>query len=135
MNNKTDIEEDIKICKETIGNFKSATTELTKDIFPRKAKAIENILADRERYKRLAEQNLKDSEEFKNNMCNHRCIRYTETLELQAKVDKYDSLVEEIQNKIAEEKEELKHFIKMKNDKLTYRHAYAKNVLEELLII
>lgn len=27
-----------------------------------------------ERYKRIADMNLKDSEEFKNEMCNHRCI-------------------------------------------------------------
>ena len=25
-------------------------------------------------YKRIAEMNLKDSEEFKNEMCNHRCV-------------------------------------------------------------
>lgn len=37
-------EEVIKECNEIIGNFKSATTELTKDIFPKKAQAIETVL-------------------------------------------------------------------------------------------
>ena len=46
MSNKTNIEEDIKICKEIIGNFKAATTEFTKDIFPRNAEAIEKNIEE-----------------------------------------------------------------------------------------
>ena len=46
-------------------------------------KAIEIVLRKLESYKRLAEANLKDSEEFKNNMCEHRCILKSELQELQ----------------------------------------------------
>ena len=42
--NKEEIEKAKKECREIIGNFKSATTELTKDIFPKKANAIEILL-------------------------------------------------------------------------------------------
>lgn len=41
---KEEIEKSKKECREIIGNFKSATTELTKDIFPKKANAIEILL-------------------------------------------------------------------------------------------
>lgn len=67
--------------------------------------SLENILADREKWKRLAEQNLKNSEEFKNNMCEHRCIKNNEILELQAKANKYDALVEKMKEKLKELKE------------------------------
>ena len=42
----------------------------------------ETLLTAYEKEKRLAEANLKDSEEFKDNMCNHRCIKNAEVLEL-----------------------------------------------------
>lgn len=42
--NKEEIENAKKECKEIIGNFNSATTEHTKDIFPKKANAIEILL-------------------------------------------------------------------------------------------
>lgn len=47
------------------------------------AEAIETALQELERYKRLAEANLKDSEEFQNNLCEHRCILKSELQELQ----------------------------------------------------
>ena len=39
-----ELEEAIKECYEIIGNFKSVTTDFTKDIFPKKAEAIETVL-------------------------------------------------------------------------------------------
>lgn len=44
MLSKEEIEKGKKEGYEIIGNFKSATTEITKDIFPKKAKAIETLL-------------------------------------------------------------------------------------------
>lgn len=40
--------------------------------------AVENILNEYKMYKRLAEANLKDAEEFENNMCEHRCLLKSE---------------------------------------------------------
>lgn len=54
---------------------------------------------------------------------------------LQLKANAYDSLVKEIQNKITAEKEEIKYFAKIGNDEVVYRHAYAKDVLEELQLL
>lgn len=39
-----------------------------------------------EKYKRLAEMNLKDAEEFQKNMCEHRCILYNEIEELKTEL-------------------------------------------------
>ena len=44
MLSKEEIEKAKKEGYEIIGNFKSATTEFTKDIFPKKAEAIETLL-------------------------------------------------------------------------------------------
>ncbi len=106
MNNKTNIEEDIEQLKSLKADRESFVMGEKEhdEIYLKDIQAIENILADRERYKRLAEQNLKDSEEFKNNMCEHRCVKYNETLQLQAKANKYDSLIKEIEDKINKRK-------------------------------
>ena len=40
--------------------------------------SIDMVLVALEKYQRLAEANLRDSEEFKNNMCEHRCLLKTE---------------------------------------------------------
>lgn len=45
-------------------------------------KLIEKQQKEIEHYKRLAEMNLKDSEEFKENMCEHRCILNNQIMEL-----------------------------------------------------
>lgn len=47
---------------------------------------LKKALSELEKYKRLAEANLKDSEEFEKNMCEHRCpmkSHYEEELETQ----------------------------------------------------
>lgn len=50
--------------------------------------AIETLLTAYEKEKRLAEANLKDSEEFQDNMCNHRCILNSKVEELEEELEK-----------------------------------------------
>lgn len=54
---------------------------------------IETVLNQLEQYKRLAEMNLKDAEEFKNNMCEHRCILYNEKEELKADLYEANNII------------------------------------------
>lgn len=42
----------------------------------------EKLQKENEKYKRLSEMNLKNAEEFKNNMCEHRCLLKSENKEL-----------------------------------------------------
>lgn len=67
---------------------------------------VEKQQKEIERYKRIAEMNLKDGEEFKNEMCEHRCILKSEMKE------NYISK-EAIRNKIEELQEELKSYEEM----------------------
>lgn len=69
-------------------------------------KAIEIVLRKLESYKRLAEANLKDSEEFKNNMCEHRCILKSELQELQENSIPKKKIVDRIK-KIKQQKVQL----------------------------
>ena len=55
--------------------------------------AIETVLNQLEKYKRLAEMNLKDAEEFKNSMCEHRCILYNEKEELKADLYEANNII------------------------------------------
>jgi len=59
------------------------------------ARILEHILSDykrvlkeNEKYKRLAEMNLKSAEEFKNNMCEHRCLLKNENKEQKELIEK-----------------------------------------------
>ena len=45
-------------------------------------KYIEKLQKENEKYKRLSEMNLKNAEEFKNNMCEHRCLLKSKNEEL-----------------------------------------------------
>ena len=47
---------------------------------------IDKLQKELDKYKRLAEANLKDSQEFQENMCNHRCIKNNEVLELKEEI-------------------------------------------------
>jgi len=60
-------------------------------------------------------------------MCKYR----KQYIEQRNKANAYDNLVEAIKNKMAEEK--IIYFSKIGNNEITYRHAYAKEVLQELL--
>ena len=52
------------------------------------ANDIETLLTAYEKEKRLAETNLKDSKEFQDNMCNHRCILNSKVEELEEELEK-----------------------------------------------
>ena len=49
--------------------------------------AIKCILKELDMWRRIGTQNLKDSDEFKNEMCNHRCMLNNEVMELKDKVE------------------------------------------------
>lgn len=55
---------------------------------------IDKLQEEIEKYKRLAEANLKDVQEFQDNMCNHRCIKNNEVLELKAEIEKKDKVID-----------------------------------------
>lgn len=63
---------------------------------------FEDLIRKLYRYKRLAEANLKDSEEFKDNMCKHRCILNNEVKELEEELDKKDKVIDEMLKFISE---------------------------------
>ena len=99
-----ELEEAIKIIKEDLEHTKKANEcgLATKGEFNNEIEAIETVLNQLEQYKRLAEMNLKDAEEFQNNMCEHRCILYNEKEELKAdlfetkeKITKQDKMIHE----------------------------------------
>ena len=91
------IEEDIKDIEKYISftskreNFSYDTDwNCNKDL----ANKIKHILSDykrvlkeNEKYKRLTKMNLKNAEEFKDNMCDHRCLLKSENEELKARLD------------------------------------------------
>lgn len=110
MSNKANIEEDIKILKDlkdkkihfSTSYFTTGTVQLDK----KERKAIENILADREKYKTLYERALSDlvkAEKSKNDAYwNGYIDKQNEAVEIckickyRVKANKYDGLVEKI---------------------------------------
>lgn len=106
MSNKTNIEEDIKILEDYSYAMASISNATEKDI--RISKAIENILADRERLEKENKEllELKISASTNNiisnlqkelNEENNRCAKFAvENNELQIKAKKYDNLIEKI---------------------------------------
>lgn len=64
--------------------------------------SIEIVLNELERYKRLAEMNFKDGEEFRKNECEHRCIRKSEVEELKDYYNENYIKKENIEEKIEE---------------------------------
>lgn len=121
MNNKINIEEDIKILEEKLKQWEpykniKFPTEIEKEI-AKENNAIENILADRERLEKENEELMKVKISASANTIisdlqkelneeNNRCAKFAvENNELQAKANKYDSLIEKIKDKINELKE------------------------------
>ena len=90
-----ELEEAIKILKEDLEHTKRANEcgLATKGEFNKEIEAIEVVLNQLEQYKRLVEMNLKDTEEFKNNMCEHRCILYNEKEELKADLYEANNII------------------------------------------
>lgn len=56
---------------------------------------IEKLQKENEKYKRLSEMNLKNAEEFKNNMCEHRCLLKSENEELQRENEELKKFITE----------------------------------------
>ncbi len=145
MLSKEEIEKAKNEGYEIIRDFRKATTEFTKDILPKKANAIKILIdsidqletehkelkADKQRLIEKLEI-LKDSEEFKNNMCKHRCIKYNEILDLQSKANKYDSLIKEIEDKKEKLEKEYKDAID-KNSTKAFILKCQITIIQELL--
>lgn len=53
-----------------------------------KSDDYKRVLKENEKYKRLSRMNLKNAEEFKNNMCEHRCLLKSENEELKQENEK-----------------------------------------------
>lgn len=131
MNNKTDIEEDINRCKKIIEDNtrtiqvieKTLTSRTEKEELEKDNRAIENILADREKLiieKEIQEDNYEDLSTDVSNIAKkldlqedatideiHIAIRIlkskrTNMFEYTDKANKYDSLVEKIKRDIEE---------------------------------
>lgn len=58
---------------------------------------VEKQQKEIERYKRIAEMNLKDGEEFKNEMCEHRCILKSEMKENYISKEAIRNKIEELE--------------------------------------
>lgn len=74
-------------------------------------KYIEKLQKENEKYKRLSEMNLKNAEEFKNNMCEHRCLLKSENEKLQKENEEKTILLfagAEKVRRLEKENEELK---------------------------
>lgn len=56
---------------------------------------IEKLQKENEKYKRLSEMNLKNAEEFKDNMCEHRCLLKSENKELQRENEELKKFITE----------------------------------------
>lgn len=97
------IEEDIKILEDFIlktdVDYSEYNEQIVGDI---SYQAIQHLLSDykrvlkeNEKYKRLSEMNLKNAEEFKNNMCEHRCLLKSENEELQRENEELKKFITE----------------------------------------
>lgn len=93
------------VIKEARKNGDLNTIELTNDL-DTESKAIETVLQALERYQRLAEANLKDAEEFENNMCNHRCLLKLE-LDNSISKDKVKEKLNKVKGRITYLREEI----------------------------
>lgn len=51
---------------------------------------------ENEKYKRLSKINLKDAEEFKDNVCEHRCLLKSENEELKTRLDELSKKISQL---------------------------------------
>lgn len=154
MSNKTDIEEDIERLEEMLKKSDANNIKLQKEIetlkndaywkgyVDKQNEAIENILVDRERLEediKLQEDNYQMLSEDVSNIAKELNLQedaiideiFTAIKILQAKANKYDSLIEKIEDIIIE----LNYKCSKSSTNDIYRDAiYSKiNILQELL--
>ena len=98
----SDIDKDIEILKKVQGIFEHLKTHgwinnIKRDVDTDKViSSIENVLSELERYKRIANMNLKDSEEFNKNMCEHRCPIKSDYEEVKQELETYKKIAEKL---------------------------------------
>ena len=103
----SDIDKDIEILKKVQGIFEHLKTHgwinnIKRDVDTDKViSSIENVLSELERYKRIANMNLKDSEEFNKNMCEHRCPIKSDYEEVKQELETYKKIAEKLADRIA----------------------------------
>ena len=103
---------------------------------------IENQQKELEKYKRLAEMNLKDSEEFKKNMCEHRCILNNQIMELTEELNNLKEIEKshqeengklrvELEQEKAKTPETLRKQLELYQDRLYEEKEKNKELLKE----
>lgn len=102
----------IKVQETILNLIEKQQTELNnlKEIEKEHQEENGKLRVELEKYKRLAEMNLKDAEEFQENMCEHRCILYNE--------------IEELKTELFEEKEKNKKLEKENKELQKYEEVY-----------
>ncbi len=100
---------------------------------------IEKLQKENEKYKRLSEMNLKNAEEFKNNMCEHRCLLKSENKELKEKIDSNNYIAKQKIRDILDVKIHNFNYLSQTDWNKTAKHIdksvadILKQVLQELL--
>lgn len=133
--NASSIEEDIKKQKESLRNWLAMHVLIKENSYMRfnyedcwnlykfvenaliKSDDYKRVLKENEKYKRLAEMNLKNAEEFKNNMCEHRCLLKSENEELQKENEELKGTLRDTQNSWFEDTKKIE---KLKNQNQCY---------------
>lgn len=89
---KNSIEEDIELLQDETSSlglfFKCKGSEKYKIALEHILSDYKRVLKENKKYKELAEMNLKNAEEFKNNMCEHRCLLKSENKEQKELIEK-----------------------------------------------
>lgn len=145
MKNKTNIEEDISRCKKIIKDNtktinvieKTLISNTEKEELQRDNKAIENILADRERLKKENEDyKIKENSRIAgkyNEIEIHDLIEQTIQKDHIAKANKYDNLVKEIEEQCKRDIEQARKEYKITlSDRQDGIREEAQNILELL---
>ena len=127
---------------EIIKSLKERAKEMLEDNYDRKIGdeeiytiicELENFYTAYKKEKRLAETNLKDSKEFQDNMCNHRCILNSEVEELEEELEKEKEKNKEYTMKINNLISQIESAIDfMKTDKLKIKVDMYQQKEEDL---
>lgn len=89
---------------------------------------IEKTQKENEKYKRLAKINLKNAEEFKNNMCEHRCLLKSENEELQKENEELKATLRDTQNSWFEDTKKIEK-LKAQNKELETQYLLQRDLI------